>query len=215
MPSGHSPPDKSYGGKYTTNTGTATVTVNPKAVTVSGITANDKVYDGTTNAGLDYSAVTLGGVLENDTLTVTATGTMESADVGEKKVTISNLTLGGDSAANYVLAESGNQTETTATITAKEVTVTPDNKSKVYEEKDPKLTYIVSGVLSGETLKGITLARAEGENAGEYDITATADAGANPNYEVTFAEGKFTINPKSIDGATVKLGKALTANGAE
>ena len=140
---------------------------------------------------------------------------MESADVGEKKVTISNLTLGGDSAANYVLAESGNQTETTATITAKEVTVTPDNKSKVYEEKDPKLTYIVSGVLSGETLKGITLARAEGENAGEYDITATADAGANPNYEVTFAEGKFTINPKSIDGATVKLGKALTANGAE
>ena len=208
-------PDKSYGGKYTTNTGTATVTVNPKAVTVSGITANDKVYDGTTNAGLDYSAVTLGGVLENDTLTVTATGTMESADVGEKKVTISNLTLGGDSAANYVLAESGNQTETTATITAKEVTVTPDNKSKVYEEKDPKLTYIVSGVLSGETLKGITLARAEGENAGEYDITATADAGANPNYEVTFAEGKFTINPKSIDGATVKLGKALTANGAE
>lgn len=208
-------PDKSYGGKYTTNTGTATVTVNPKAVTVSGITANDKVYDGTTNAGLDYSTVTLGGVLENDTLTVTATGTMESADVGEKKVTISNLTLGGDSAANYVLAESGNQTETTATITAKEVTVTPDNKSKVYEEKDPKLTYIVSGVLSGETLKGITLARAEGENAGEYDITATADAGANPNYEVTFAEGKFTINPKSIDGATVKLGKALTANGAE
>ena len=378
-------PDKSYGGKYTTNTGTATVTVNPKAVTVSGITANDKVYDGTTNAGLDYSAVTLGGVLENDTLTVTATGTMESADVGEKKVTISNLTLGGDSAANYVLAESGNQTETTATITAKEVTVTitskggtygsvvaaaaklsgavdgenvpvtltytgngyndtavpvnagsytvtvsiansnytltgnttadfvitpkavtvsgitakdkvydgtndatldcsnakfdgilkndkltvaakgmfekavagkqnvaisgltlggdsaanyvlaesgnqtettatitakevtvtPDNKSKVYEEKDPKLTYIVSGVLSGETLKGITLTRAEGENAGEYAITATADAGANPNYDVTFAEGTLTIEPKSIKGATVVLGKGLIANGAE
>lgn len=34
-------PDESNGGKYTTNTGTATVTVNPKAVTVSGITAND------------------------------------------------------------------------------------------------------------------------------------------------------------------------------
>ena len=68
---------------------------------------------------LDYSAVTLGGVLKNDALTVTATGRLESAGVGEQKVTISDLTLGGDSAANYVLAESGNQTETTATITAR------------------------------------------------------------------------------------------------
>ena len=114
-------PDESYGGKYTTNTGTATVTVNPKKVTVSGIKANGKVYDGNTDAVLDCSKVTLVGVLENDTLTVTATGTFESADVGEKKVTISNLTLSGDSANNYVLAESGNQTETTATIDPKSI----------------------------------------------------------------------------------------------
>ena len=208
-------PNKSYGGKYTTYTDTATVTVNRKAVTVSGITAKDKAYDGKTNATLDFSNAKFDGILGNDTLTVTVTGTFESANAGKQKVTISDLTLGGNSANNYVLAESGNQTETTATITAKEVTVTPDNKSKVYQEKDPKLTYIVSGVLSGETLKGITLTRAEGENAGQYAITATADAGANPNYEVTFAKGTFTIKPKSIQSATVKLGKALTANGAE
>ena len=206
-------PDKSYGGKYTTNTGTAPVTVNPKAVTVSGITAKGKAYDGTTNATLDYSKVTLDGVLENDTLTVTATGTFESANAGEQKVTISGLALSGDSAANYVPSTVGSQI--TATITARKATITPDNQFKVYEEKDPDLTYAVSGVLDGETLKGITLTRAEGENAGEYAITATADAGANPNYDVTFAEGKFTINPKSIDGAKVVLGKALTANGAE
>lgn len=189
--------------------------ITAKQVTVTGITAKDKVYDGTTNATLDCSKVVLDGVLENDTLTVTAKGMFEKADVGEQKVTISDLTLDGNSANNYVLAESGNQTETIATITAKEVTVTPDNKSKVYQEKDPELTYIVSGVLSGETLKGITLARAEGENAGQYAITATADAGANPNYEVTFAKGTLTIEPKSIKGAKVVLGKGLTANGAE
>ena len=194
---------------------TADFVITPKAVTVSGITANDKVYDGTTNAVLDYSNAQFDGILENDKLTVAAKGVFEKAEAGKQNVAISDLKLGGDSAANYVLAESGNQTETTATITAKEVTVTPDNKSKVYEEKDPKLTYIVSGVLSGETLKGITLARAEGENAGEYDITGTADAGANPNYDVTFAKGTFTIKPKSIQSATVVLGKGLAANGAE
>ena len=194
---------------------TADFVITPKAVTVSGITANDKVYDGTTNAVLDYSNAQFDGILENDKLTVAAKGMFEKAEAGKQNVAISDLKLGGDSAANYVLAESGNQTETTATITAKEVTVTPDNKSKVYEEKDPKLTYIVSGVLSGETLKGITLARAEGENAGEYGITGTADAGANPNYNVTFAKGTFTIKPKSIQSATVVLGKGLAANGAE
>ena len=208
-------PNKSYGGKYTTYTDTATVTVNRKAVTVSGITAKDKAYDGKTNATLDFSNAKFDGILGNDTLTVTVTGTFESANAGKQKVTISDLTLGGNSANNYVLAESGNQTETTATITAKEVTVTPDNKSKVYQEKDPKLTYKVSGVLDGETLKGITLTRAEGENAGQYAITATADAGANPNYKVMFAEGTLTIEPKSIKGATVVLGKGLIANGAE
>ncbi|MBS4904737.1 MAG: LPXTG cell wall anchor domain-containing protein [Subdoligranulum variabile] len=194
---------------------TADFVITPKAVTVSGITAKDKVYDGTTNAVLDYSNAQFDGILENDKLTVAAKGVFEKAEAGKQNVAISDLTLGGDSAANYVLAESGNQTETIATITAKEVTVTPDNKSKVYEEKDPKLTYIVSGVLSGETLTGITLTRAEGENAGEYDITGTADAGANPNYDVTFAKGTFTIKPKSIQSATVVLGKGLAANGAE
>ena len=282
---------------------TANFVITPKTVIVSGITAKDKVYDGTTNATLDFSNAKFDGILENDKLTVTAKGVFEKTEAGKWNVAISDLTLGGNSVANYVLAESGNQTETTATITAKQITVsitpnggtygetitpatvkandvvgedtptitltytgtandgtayadttppakagtytvtatttnpnymldpdtntaefaiakrpatvTPDNKSKVYEEKDPDLTYAVSGVLDGETLTGITLTRAEGENAGKYAITATADADANPNYEVTFAEGKFTINPKSIDGATVKLGKALTANGAE
>ena len=288
---------------YAGLTETVDFVIVPKAVTVSGITANNKAYDGTTNAALDCSSAKFDGILENDKLTVTAKGVFEKADAGKWNVAISDLTLGGNSAANYVLAESGNQTETTATITAKQITVsitpnggtygetitpatvkendvvgedspeitltytgtandgteytgttpptkagtytitatttdnnytldpdtntaefaitkrpatvTPDNKSKVYEEKDPDLTYAVSGVLDGETLKGITLTRAEGENAGEYAITATADAGANPNYDVTLAKGKFTINPKPIDSATVKLGKGLIANGAE
>ncbi len=201
--------------EYATATGTVTVTVNRKAVTVSGITARNKVYDGKTNATLDCSNAKLDGVLENDTLTVTVTGTFESANAGEQKVKISGFKLGGDSAANYVPTAEGSQRETTATITAREATVTPDNKTKVYQEKDPDLTYKVDGVLDGETLTGITLTRAEGENAGEYAITATADAGANPNYDVTFAEGTLTIEPKSIKGAKVVLGKALTANGAE
>ena len=205
--------------EYATATGTATVTVNRKAVTVSGITARNKVYDGNTNATLDYSKVTLNGVLENDTLTVTATGTLKSADVGEQKVTISDLTLGGDSATNYVLAESGNQTETTATITAKKVIVTITPNGGTYGRVTAAAA-VLSGVVDGETVPVTLTYTGNGynsttvpTNAGSYTVTASI---ADSNYVLTGeTTANFVIEPKSINGAKVVLGKGLIANGAE
>ena len=212
-------PDASYGEKYTTNNGTATVTVNRKTVTVSGITAKDKAYDGNTNAVLNYSAVTLDGILENDTLTVTAKGVFEKADIGKQKVTISDLTLGGASAANYVLAESGNQSETTATITAREVTVTITSKGGTYGSvvaAAAKLTGAVDGdnvpvtlTYTGNNYSSATVP----VNAGSYTVTASI---ADSNYVLTGkTTANFVIEPKSIKDAKVVLGKGLAANGAE
>ena len=205
-------PAKGYE-EYATATGTATVTVDPKAVTVS-ITPNGGTYGSVTAA-----AAVLSGVVDGETVPVTLTYTGTAND-GTAYADTTPPTKAGTytitattTNPNYTL----DPKTTTAdfTIAKRPATVTPNNQSKVYEEKDPDLTYAVSGVLDGETLKGITLARAEGENAGEYDITGTADAGANPNYDVTFAKGTFTIKPKSIQSATVVLGKGLAANGAE
>ena len=205
-------PAKGYE-EYATATGTATVTVDPKAVTVS-ITPNGGTYGSVTAA-----AAVLSGVVDGETVPVTLTYTGTAND----GTAYANTTPPAKAGTYTVTATTTNPNytldpkTTTAdfTIAKRPATVTPDNKSKVYEEKDPDLTYAVSGVLAGETLKGITLTRAEGENAGEYAITATADAGANPNYDVKFAEGTLTIEPKSIKGAKVVLGKGLTANGAE
>lgn len=206
-------PAKGYE-EYATATGTATVTVDPKAVTVS-ITPNGGSYGETITPATATANDVVGE--DNPEITLTYTGT---ASDGTKYTGTTPPTKAGTytikastTNANYTLV--ANTATATFTVAKRGATVTPDNKSKVYEGKDPKLTYIVSGVLSGETLKGITLARAEGENAGEYDITGTADAGANPNYDVTFAKGTFTIKPKSIQSATVVLGKGLAANGAE
>ena len=187
---------------YADASGSAWVNITKRPLTVTGITANDKAYDGNTKAVLDYSAVTLGGVLENDTLTVTATGTLESAGVGEQKVTISDLTLGGASAANYVLAESGNQTETTATITAREVTVTITPNGGTYGSvvaAAAKLT----GAVDGENVP-VTLTytgngyndTAVPVNAGSYTVTASI---ANRNYTLTEnTTANFVITPKPV-----------------
>lgn len=82
-------------------------TIAPKEVTVSGITAADKIYDGNTAATLNYDGVTFTGKVEEDTLTVSASGAFADKNVGQHKaVTLTGLTLSGASANNYCLAAS-------------------------------------------------------------------------------------------------------------
>ena len=104
-------------GNYAITPVAGTLTVKPKEIKVSGITAKDKEYDGTTEATLVYDRVILSGRLAEDELTVRARGVFEDAKEGtEKKVLISGLKLEGAGAGNYKLADQGQQTETKASI---------------------------------------------------------------------------------------------------
>ena len=49
---------------YNTASSSVSVTVNAKALTVTGITANDKVYDGTTTATLNTNSAALNGAMQ-------------------------------------------------------------------------------------------------------------------------------------------------------
>ena len=201
-----------------------TFDIAPRTVTVSGITAADKVYDGTTAATLDCSKAVIDGKVEGDELTVSATGTFENADVGTgKTVTISGLTLGGTAAGNYVLATEGQQAQTTASITAATITVTPDaGQSKTYGADEPALTYTYSGAVNGET-PAFTgkLAREAGENVGSYAITkgdlALADNGTfkSGNYVLKLSETtvNFAINKATAPAANA--GELTITNGVE
>ena len=81
---------------------TVTVTIAKKAITISGIIAQDKVYDRSTVATLVYDGVVYGGIVDGDALTITAKGTFADANAATgKNVTITELTLGGTSIANY------------------------------------------------------------------------------------------------------------------
>ena len=92
--------------------------ISPRPVTVSGITAQDKTYDGNTQVTFGYENARLEGNVDGEKLTVTAQGSFADANVGNhKQVNITGLTLGGEKQGNYVLAESGQQTSATAAIT--------------------------------------------------------------------------------------------------
>jgi hypothetical protein len=111
---------------------TAHITV--AGLTVSGVTANDKVYDGTTSVTLNTGGAGLPGVFGGDSVTLntaSATGSFTTKTVGTgKTVNVSGLTLSGADSANYTLA----QPTTTANITAAALSVSGVTAgNKVYD----------------------------------------------------------------------------------
>ena len=193
----------------------AAITVAPKEVIVSGITASSKPYDGTPNATVNASGAIITGKETGDNLTVSvsAGSTFDSADVGSRTVTLGALTLGGASAGNYKLAASGNQTTATANITVRDLTVKPDSgQSKSYgTTPDPVLAYTSTGTVTGETAAfDGALSRKAGEDVGQYDITKGSlelkDSGtfkaANYNLVLDTAVVTFEIAKGTYGGST-------------
>lgn len=184
----------SENGDFTAASDTKAYTIRQREVVVSGITAKGKVYDGTVDAELDYSKAVFSGAVKGDSLTVSAEGTFADSNAANgKTVTITKPVLGGGSAGDYILADNGQQTSTTADISPKEITVTAGNKNKIAGKADPVLTYTAKGLVGKDTLSGITVRRKAGEKAGIYPITVSQASGSNPNYRITFRKGIFTI----------------------
>ena len=88
----------------------------------------------------------------------------------------------------------------TLKVTRKPVTVTADNKSKVFGETDPELSATVAGTLGDDTVD-YKLSREDGEAVGKYTITASGKA-EQGNYSVTYVAGTLTITSQSIDPGT-------------
>jgi hypothetical protein len=186
---------------YTLIQPTTTASITGATVTVTGITADNKVYDGTTAATLDTTGATLVGVVSGDDVTLEvsgAVGTFDTANVGTGKiVTVSGLTLSGADAGKYSLT----QPTTTADITPKPVTVTANaGQSKVFGAADPVLTYTSSDPAA--TFSG-ALSRVAGENVGTYAITQSTLVGTG-NYTIgSFVPADFTITPASTTTSLV------------
>lgn len=86
--------------------------ISQHPISLTGISVKDKVYDGTTDAELDLSRMSISGKASGDNLTVEVTkATFPTADVGVHTVTLEGLKLSGTSADNYKLDSSVNKVE--------------------------------------------------------------------------------------------------------
>ncbi|MDD4789350.1 MAG: YDG domain-containing protein, partial [Pirellulales bacterium] len=83
--------------------------ITAKTLSVTGITVEDKVYDGTTDATLNLEDAALEGVVDGEDVvlvTTEAAAAFADPEVGEgKPVTVTGLSLSGAQSANYMLAD--------------------------------------------------------------------------------------------------------------
>ena len=85
-------------------------------------------------------------------------------------------------------------------VTPADLTITPDNRTRVYGADTPTYTASFDGLANGDTqadLGDLTFAGAPADaGVGDYDITASG--ATNPNYDITYATGTEEVTPASL-----------------
>jgi hypothetical protein len=209
-----------------TGSASGTLVIAPASVSVTGITAGNKVYDGTTSATVDTSAAALSGVLAGDLVTLVtsgATGAFDTKAVGSgKTVSITGLTLSGASAGNYIITAPTTTADiTAATVTVSGITASTRTCDGTVSASLNTAAASLAGVVAGDdvtlvaaaatgtfatpdvgigktvTISGLTLGGTDASNYTLVQPTTTADITAAP---VTVTG--ITAGNKVYDGTT-------------
>jgi hypothetical protein len=158
-----------------------TASITPRGLTLSGVSANSKVYDATSAAALSFGSASLVGILSGDNIvldTAGATGTFASVDVGTSiAVAASGFGLGGTAAGNYQLTQ---PTGLAADITPRSLAVSiTGNPTKTYNGNASAVLNPVNFLLTGfagsdgATVDQISQASYATANAGTQLVTAS------------------------------------------
>lgn len=178
----------SLGDNYALTFVPAQLTINKKALTVT----------------VDDKAKTYGD--SNPAFTVQYTGLVNGETIISPAPTFNTSATANSGAGIYDVEASGSSdnyeitfVKGKLTINKKALTITADNKTKVYGSANPAFTLSYDGLVNGETALSpaptVSTAATTASKVGEYAIQAS---GSHPNYEITFVNGKLTINKKAL-----------------
>ena len=186
---------------------TVTISKTDESNTVITTTQNelDKTYDG-------YEGVDVKSTSNNKTTPV-----VEYSVKGKNEYTTTKPKDAGEYTVRVTYPADDNYEKSSVTknftIKKMKTRVSAIDLSKTYGEKGYELMYSFDRLARGDRLTGIILTREEGEDVGTYKIKVSQKEGSNPNYDITFKDGTYTINPLSIDKGTVVLGNVLKYTG--
>jgi hypothetical protein len=199
---------------YNSVTGSVSVAVQPRSLSVTGAAVADKTYDGTRSAVLTGGS--LSNVVSGDDVSLTSrVGQFSQAGVGTGLPVIASLELTGSKSGNYVLLQPAGLT---GTILIKELTVgSPSAQNKFY---DGTTVAVVAGVVLDGVVDGddVSLADASVGVFAQSDIgtgiavtsSMTLSGSDKNNYTLT----KPTGLTADILKAAQSISDFLPANGA-
>jgi gliding motility-associated-like protein len=173
---------------------TQTLTVSQASLTV---TANDKakIY-GASDPVLDYTVT--GTLFNGDTYSVVTGVTLSTTTGSAATFGTYTITASGGSSTNYSITHVNG----TLTVSKAALTVTANNKTKVYGDADPDLDFTSSGTLyytdTYSVITEVTLSTTTGAAStfGTHSITATG--GSADNYNVTLVNGTLTVTKAEL-----------------
>lgn len=194
-----------FKGNYT-GTASKPFQITPKALTVSGVAASNKVYDGTTTATITAS---LQGVADGDSVQLTAPAAgFDTKDAGTgKAVTIAaggSFVISGADATNYTLTQP-TVSGLTADITPATLTAPGNQMVTIRNNVTTKQTVslpAVSGVEADGTLIPASVTVSE-NSAACFAVAPTYEAGVI-TYQL--ADGLDTAHVSETQTVTVTLG---------
>ncbi|NBU84693.1 MAG: hypothetical protein EBS21_08915, partial [Sphingomonadaceae bacterium] len=207
----------------------ASATIFKKDITVVGVVATDKVYDGTTSDIINTSVAALAGQITTDQVSISnMTGTFASKNVGQNIAVVgSAVTLGGVDAGNYNLIQ---PTGLSANITPRTLVAAATGISRAYDGTTDALVNLTDNRIAGDIISynytasfldknigtnkyvRISISSLGGADGGNYVLSANPSTFA----DVTRAVLSFTpiVSTKSYDGtnsATVSLATNIAA----
>ena len=216
------------------------VSIGKKPLTITGVTAASKPYDGTTNA--DISSVTFDGVTLNRGTDYTVTASFDDASAGNGKNITATVTLMGQTAKNYFLEQSSFPTTASITkaaapdFTKETALVIVNGHEKTYTVTLPALptletskeygapTYELGDIKLND---GYYTGGAKVENGAltlpiqKNDVETTGPVGTvsvvikSANYEDITLTVNVNATNKLVPTVTAPTANALTYNGAE
>ncbi len=185
-----------------------TITIGKADLTVSNITIDDKVYDGTTTATV--TGVTFNGLANGETLAIgtdytVTNATFDNAKVGTNKAVTATITLSDTAKANnYNLTNGADYSSDTGEITGIVITedmITVDTADKTYTKSaiEPVVT-VKNGATSLTKGTDYTVTYTNNTNVGTATITITGKG----NYSGRF-EKNFEITAKALTEAMITV----------
>ena len=170
------------------------LTVTPLAISLNGISAVDKLYDGTTTATLTGTPVLSPAPINGNVVTIggTPVANFATANVGTQAVTITGYTIGGANAGNYSFTQ-----PTVANATINPLTQTITTFSTI-----PTLTTLTPAVtLTGIASSGLTVS---------FESSDTNVATIAGNVLTIVGPGSVTITAKQIGNTNYAAATELT-----